>query len=224
MTMGLRTGGLRRDGAGFARLGGIGRALYLNGSLSKRPSIAGRLGIRAARRLRASVTAGMRLAWKKPVLTEQDIYLFREGTHYRAYEKLGAHPVTRGTDTTRSGTHFGVWAPNAARVSVVGDFNDWNPESHPLDARADGSGIWAGFAPGVQPGALYKYHIVSKHRGYRVDKSDPFAFRCETPPRTASVVWDLGYEWGDDEWMGRRARANALDAPWSIYEVHPGSW
>ena len=160
------------------------------------------------------------------MLTEQDIYLFREGTHFRTYEKLGAHPVegaaARGTGG--AGTHFGVWAPNAARVSVVGDFNDWRPEVHPLEPRPDGSGIWAGFIPGVRHGALYKYHIVSNHHGYTVQKADPYAFFNEAPPRTASVVWDLSYEWGDEAWMKSRANANAMSAPWSIYEVHLGSW
>jgi 1,4-alpha-glucan branching enzyme len=163
----------------------------------------------------------MRLACFWAVLTEQDIYLFREGTHYRAYEKLGAHPTRTAAG---AGTHFAVWAPNAARVSVVGDFNGWNPDALPLEAREDDSGIWFGFARGVKAGALYKYHIVSKHRGYRVQKSDPFAFHCETPPRTASVVWDLSYEWGDSEWMERRHSVNALNAPQSVYEVHLGSW
>jgi 1,4-alpha-glucan branching enzyme len=157
------------------------------------------------------------------LLTDQDIYLFREGTHVRAYEKLGAHAVPRGPDQ-QQGTHFSVWAPNAASVSMVGDFNGWNPASHPLTVRSDSSGIWEGFIPGVRVGALYKYHIVSRQAGYTVDKADPFAFYCETPPRTASVVWDLSYEWGDEQWMGARGRANAHDAPWSIYELHLGSW
>jgi 1,4-alpha-glucan branching enzyme len=156
-------------------------------------------------------------------LTEHDIYLFREGTHVRAFEKLGAHPLARQPDR-EPGTHFAVWAPNAASVSVVGDFNGWNPSAHPLTARADSSGIWQAFLPGVQAGALYKYHIVSRHAGYTVDKADPFAFYCETPPRTASVVWDLSYEWGDGEWMGARGRVNSHDAPCSIYELHLGSW
>ncbi len=158
------------------------------------------------------------------LLTEQDIYLFREGTHVRAYEKLGAHPVSAREPGAQQGTHFGVWAPNAASVSVVGDFNGWNPSSHRLEARGDSSGIWEAFLPGVRPGTLYKYHIISRHAGYTVDKADPFAFFSEVPPRTASVVWDLSYEWGDEEWMRTRARANALDAPMSIYEVHLGSW
>ncbi|HTW39162.1 MAG TPA: 1,4-alpha-glucan branching protein GlgB [Steroidobacteraceae bacterium] len=154
-------------------------------------------------------------------LTESDIYLFKEGTLYRAYETLGAHPtVVDG----RPGTHFAVWAPNAERVSVVGDFNGWNPEHAPLEARWDQSGIWEGFVPEVGAGALYKYHIRSRLGGYRVAKSDPFAFRCETPPRTASIVADLGYEWNDLEWQRNRSRLNALDSPWSVYEVHLGSW
>ncbi|HEU4626192.1 MAG TPA: 1,4-alpha-glucan branching protein GlgB [Steroidobacteraceae bacterium] len=160
------------------------------------------------------------------MLTEQDIYLFREGTHFRAYEKLGAHQIegepARAGET--AGTHFAVWAPNAARVSVVGDFNGWRPGAHPLQQRHDSTGIWSAFVPGVKPGALYKYHIESRHNGYTVQKADPYAFFNERPPRTASVVWDLSYEWGDGEWMRNRARNNASDAPWSIYEVHMGSW
>ncbi|HJS89630.1 MAG TPA: 1,4-alpha-glucan branching protein GlgB [Steroidobacteraceae bacterium] len=156
-------------------------------------------------------------------LTDQDIYLFREGTHVRAFEKLGAHPLPHRPDGEQ-GTHFAVWAPNAASVSVVGDFNGWNPTAHPLTSRSDSSGIWEAFIAGVRAGALYKYHIVSRNAGYTVDKSDPFAFYCETPPRTASVVWDLSYDWGDGEWMGARGRVNSHDAPWSIYELHLGSW
>jgi len=106
------------------------------------------------------------------VLTEQDIYLFRECTHYRAYEKLGAHPTSAGA-ADQAGTEFSVWAPNAAHVSVVGDFNGWNPQSNPLQVRGDSSGIWSGFIRGVRPGALYKYHIVSLNQGYTVNKSDP---------------------------------------------------
>ena len=157
------------------------------------------------------------------LLTDQDVYLFREGTHVRAYEKLGAHALQAPPDHEQ-GTHFSVWAPNAASVSVVGDFNGWNPASHPLTVRGDSSGIWEVFVPGVRAGALYKYHIVSRHAGYTVDKADPFAFYCETPPRTASVVWDLSYEWDDGHWMAGRGRVNAHDAPWSIYELHLGSW
>ncbi len=156
------------------------------------------------------------------MLTDHDIYLFREGTHVRAYEKLGAHPVTAAEGTP--GTHFAVWAPNASSVSVVGDFNGWNPSSHRLDPRLDSSGIWSGFIDGVRPGTLYKYHIVSRNGGYTVNKADPYAFCAEKPPRTASVVWDLSYEWGDAEWMKNRWRANSQDSPCSVYELHLGSW
>ncbi len=154
-------------------------------------------------------------------LTQNDIYLFKEGTLYRAYEKLGAHPaVVDGT----AGTRFAVWAPNAESVSIVGDFNAWNPQTNPLNARWDQSGIWEGFVPHANPGNLYKYHIRSRFGGYRVEKADPYGFRTEVPPRTASVVSDLKYEWHDLDWQRDRARRNALDAPWSIYEVHLGSW
>ncbi len=154
-------------------------------------------------------------------LTQNDIYLFKEGTFYRAYGKLGAHAATV---EGRRGTHFAVWAPNAEAVSVVGDFNGWTAERDALAPRWDQSGIWEGFIPELGPGTLYKYHIRSRLGGYRVDKSDPFAFRCELPPRTASVVWDLHYDWSDLPWQRDRTRVNALDAPWSIYEVHLGSW
>jgi len=154
-------------------------------------------------------------------LTEHDIYLFRQGTHFRLYEKLGAHPCTV---EGRTGTHFALWAPNAEAVSVVGDFNGWNRDSHPLRIRADSSGIWEGFIPGVANGEKYKYHLRSRHAGYRVDKSDPFAFHAECPPRTASVVAELGYKWNDDEWMRTRSRVNGLDRPTAIYELHLGSW
>ena len=156
------------------------------------------------------------------LLTEQDIYHFREGTYYRAYEKLGAHPAT-AADPTRA-TRFAVWAPNASAVSVIGDFNHWRRGHTRLSPRNDSSGIWEGVVEGVGPGALYKYHVVSRHGGQAVDKSDPYAFRTELPPRTASMVWNLAYEWRDAQWMQRRAAVNALGSPWSIYELHLGSW
>jgi 1,4-alpha-glucan branching enzyme len=158
------------------------------------------------------------------LLTDRDIYHFREGTYFRAYETLGAHlvPATRAGET--GGTRFAVWAPNAATVCVVGDFNDWQRGRHLLSSRPDSSGIWEGVVPAVAAGALYKYHIASRHGRYQVDKADPYAFRAEPPPRTASVVWDLHYDWQDGAWMRRRAEANALSAPWSIYELHLGSW
>jgi 1,4-alpha-glucan branching enzyme len=153
-------------------------------------------------------------------LTDQDVYLFNEGTHYRMYEKLGAHLAGEGPD---AGVSFAVWAPNAREVSVIGDFNDWKPGMHPLQARGS-SGIWEGLIPGIGKGSLYKFHIVSTQHGYTGDKADPFGVFHEKPPRTASVVWDLDYTWADGEWMEQRARRQTVRAPISVYEVHLGSW
>ena len=155
------------------------------------------------------------------LLTDHDIYLFRQGRHVRLYEKLGSHLLTvKGTP----GVQFAVWAPNARKVSVVGDFNDWRPDTYPLRKREDDSGIWEGFIPGVTAGNHYKYHITSHHNNYRVEKSDPFAMRSEAPPRTASIVWGLDFDWDDSQWMEKRTESNALNSPMSIYEVHLGSW
>jgi len=153
-------------------------------------------------------------------LADDDLYLFNEGSHFRLYEKLGARPMT--VDGVE-GTCFSVWAPNAERVLVIGDFNGWDKSSHPLRPLGH-SGIWGGFIPGVSIGAIYKYHIASRHDGYRVDKADSFAFYSEVPPRTGSIVWDLNYTWKDQEWMASRGRHNSLEAPMAIYEVHLGSW
>jgi 1,4-alpha-glucan branching enzyme len=154
-------------------------------------------------------------------LSEHDIYLFKEGNHFRLYDKLGAHPLNyQGV----AGVVFAVWAPNAARVSVVGDFNSWDPARHPLRVRSDGSGIWEGFIPGLGTGERYKYRIHSHHRGHVVDKGDPFALAWERPPATASVVWQLDYQWNDAQWMAHRGEVNRLDVPQSIYELHLGSW
>jgi 1,4-alpha-glucan branching enzyme len=155
------------------------------------------------------------------LLTEHDIYLFREGSHYRLFEKLGSHPMTV---EGKEGTLFAVWAPNAQSVSVIGEFNGWDNGRHFLSPRHDGSGIWEGFLPGVGQGALYKYSIVSHQKGYRAEKTDPFALSREIPPSTASIVSSLAYEWGDAEWMRGRGQINALDKPISIYEMHLGSW
>jgi 1,4-alpha-glucan branching enzyme len=154
------------------------------------------------------------------LLSDSDLYLFNQGTHYRLYEKLGAHPF-RHKD--RSGFHFAVWAPDAKCVFVMGRFNDWNKSSHPLHRRG-GSGIWEGFVPDLPLGAAYKYHINSHHRDYRVDKADPFGIRQEVPPQTASLTWQLDYTWGDKAWMETRGARNSLSAPQSIYEIHLGSW
>jgi len=154
------------------------------------------------------------------VLSDDDLFLFNEGSHFALWEKLGAHPGTAGGV---AGTRFAVWAPDAEGVSVAGDFNGWNRDTHPLASRGQ-SGIWEGFVPGVGRGALYKYHVRSRFHGYRVDKADPFGFHHETPPKTGSVVWELDYEWGDAGWMAGRGTTSGLDRPMSVYEVHLGSW
>ena len=153
-------------------------------------------------------------------LDEQDLYLFREGSHLRLWEKLGSHPCRVGG---RAGTRFAVWAPNALEVSVIGDWNGWEPSRHALRARGD-AGVWEGFVPEVAPGARYKYHVVSRERAYRADKADPFALHAEVPPRNASLVWSLEHVWGDREWMESRAPASARSRPLAIYELHLGSW
>jgi 1,4-alpha-glucan branching enzyme len=157
---------------------------------------------------------------KTHLLSDDDIYLFNEGSHFRLYEKLGSHVVN---SPEGGGCYFAVWAPDAERVSVMGNFNGWNTESHPLHPHGQ-SGIWQGFIPGIGKGTLYKYHIASRYNGYRVDKTDPFSIFNEIPPKSASIVWDLDYPWGDRQWMERRREHNALDRPLSIYELHVGSW
>ncbi|MEX2262793.1 MAG: 1,4-alpha-glucan branching protein GlgB [Bryobacteraceae bacterium] len=154
-------------------------------------------------------------------LTDFDLHLLTEGKHYRSYEKLGSHP--REVEGV-CGASFAVWAPNARQVSVIGDFNRWDPDADPMEHRGD-SGIWERFIPSVGLGNAYKYWIRSRHNDYQIDKADPYGFAAEIRPQTASRVWDLsGYRWNDGEWMANRARRNALDAPISIYEVHLGSW
>jgi len=155
------------------------------------------------------------------LFSEQDIYLFKEGRHFRLYNKFGAHPVCH---RNVGGVYFAVWAPNARYVSVMGDFNDWDKGAHPLQARWDSSGVWEGFVPKIGPGALYKFFIHSNNNDYQADKIDPYAFYAECPPRTSSIVWDLQYAWKDQAWMETRRQKNALDAPISIYEIHLGSW
>ena len=155
-----------------------------------------------------------------PLISSDDLYWFNEGTHSRIYEKFGAHLAQ---EHGVSGTHFAVWAPNADRVFVMGDFNGWDKSKHPLDAVGN-SGVWSGFIPGLGHGTTYKYRIVSRYNGYSVDKADPYGFRHETAPKTASLVWDLAYEWNDGEWMAARGQRQRLSSPISIYEVHLGSW
>ena len=154
------------------------------------------------------------------LLQELDLHLFSEGTHFRLYEKLGAHPAGRRKS---DGTYFAVWAPNAESVSVVGSFNDWTRGADPLRPRGS-SGIFEGRVPDARPGDLYKYRIRSRINDYEVDKADPFAFRAEVPPGTASRIWDARHRWRDDGWMAERAGRSDRHAPISIYELHAGSW
>lgn len=153
-------------------------------------------------------------------ITPEDRFLFNEGGHFRLYHKLGAHPDLRDG---REGVAFAVWAPDARDVSVIGDFNDWQAGKHPL-AVIESSGVWEGFIPGAVIGQAYKYHIRSRISRYEVDKADPFAFRSEMPPKSASIIHDTSYVWHDDQWMKDREERNADRAPISIYEMHMGSW
>lgn len=161
------------------------------------------------------------MIYGKGLLTEHDIYLFKQGRHYRLYDKLGSHI---GQVDGHKGTHFSVWAPNAEKVHVMGDFNDWNPASHPLVMRPDESGIFEGFIPAVHHGTRYKYFIASHGDNFQAERGDPFAFHWELPPNTASVVWDCEHDWNDGDWMLARGQKNALNQPMSIYELHLGSW
>lgn len=155
------------------------------------------------------------------LFSEFDIDLFKLGKHFRLYEKFGSHIITLNGI---KGTYFSVWAPSAKSVSVIGDFNFWNENEHQLNVRWDASGIWEGFIPEVGKGNIYKYKIHSHHNGISTEKGDPYARRCEHPPKTASVVWEDSYNWKDTQWMKKRKKNNAIDAPFSVYEVHLGSW
>ncbi|WP_438966848.1 1,4-alpha-glucan branching protein GlgB [Flavobacterium sp.] len=155
------------------------------------------------------------------LFTDFDINLFKSGKHYRLYEKMGSHITT--VDGVK-GTYFAVWAPSAQQVSVVGDFNHWTDGEYKLNVRWDSSGIWEGFIPQVGKGNLYKYKIHSNINNVITEKADPYARRCEHPPKTASVIWDDNYKWEDTDWLKNRKKYNALDAPYSVYEMHLGSW
>jgi 1,4-alpha-glucan branching enzyme len=155
------------------------------------------------------------------LLSEFDLHLLAEGTHYRSYDKLGAHCVE--VDGV-AGVHFAVWAPNASRVSVIGDFNQWKPDANAM-VNHPAAGIWETFIPNIGHGALYKYRIERDHPRFRAEKADPYGFAAEIRPQTASKVYRLeGYEWGDDAWLAHRAETRIHDAPMSVYEVHLGSW
>lgn len=158
--------------------------------------------------------------WNYSLFTDEDIRNYQMGTHYSLYNLFGSHSLTvSGT----SGVYFAVWAPNATAVSVIGDFNKWKNFTHALHVRQDGSGIWEGFIPHITEGVAYKYHIVG-YKGIELDKADPFAVYAELRPKTASIVHNLSYSWGDAKWMKTRKKHNALDAPWSVYEMHLASW
>ncbi|MFH1542558.1 MAG: 1,4-alpha-glucan branching protein GlgB [bacterium] len=167
------------------------------------------------------------IAKREPVVygpslfSEYDIHLFKAGNHCELFEHFGSHLMEVDGQT---GVYFAVWAPNAEKISVIGDFNGWDNSTHFLTSRWDQSGIWEGFIPGLKTGEKYKYHVQSKQRAFRIDKGDPYAFSWEVSPNTASLVTDLKYEWNDNEWMRKRKENNALDAAITIYELHPGSW
>lgn len=155
------------------------------------------------------------------LFSDFDINLFKSGKHYQLYNKFGSHITTvDGVD----GVYFAVWAPSAKEVAVIGDFNFWSDKTHKLNVRWDSSGIWEGFIPGVGKGSTYKYKIHSSINDVKTEKADPYARRYEHNPKTASIVWNEPYKWEDDEWMQKRKKHNALDAPYSVYEVHLGSW
>ncbi len=155
------------------------------------------------------------------LFTDFDVHLFKEGRHFTLYDKLGSHPMEYAG---QKGTYFALWAPNAEHVTVIGDFNHWNRDSHSLKVREDGSGIWEGFIPDISAGELYKYHLKSQYNLYHVEKSDPFAFAREKPPQTASRISDLHYDWQDQDWLDRRKSIADKVQPFSVYEVHLGSW
>jgi len=151
------------------------------------------------------------------LLTDLDIHLFREGKHYRLYEKLGSHLVEH---LGVKGTYFSVWAPNGQNVSVIGNFNGWNRYAHPLEPRPDGSGIWEGFIPAIGHGEVYKYAITAPS-GHHLEKGDPFARRWENPPRTASIVWELDYKWKDKKWLNARKKKAGNPQPCQRNELYP---
>jgi len=206
----------KRKAASKAKSGAAGgpkKAAKAVVEVTKKPAVA------SAKR-KAAVPVQTNVGPASIEIEEQDVYFFREGTHRRLHEKLGAHLTTHDGV---AGVRFAVWAPNAREVSVVGDFNEWNVASTPLAAQG-ASGIWIGFVPGLGKGAVYKYHVVASHHDYRSDRADPFGLMHEHAPDTASVVWDLDYHWNDSAWMERRAVAKPLNEPMSIYEIHLGSW
>ncbi|MBX2930347.1 MAG: 1,4-alpha-glucan branching protein GlgB [Chitinophagaceae bacterium] len=161
-----------------------------------------------------------RPVWNYSLFTEEDIINFKNGTHYSLYKLFGNKQIEV---LNKQGTYFAVWAPNASYVSVMGNFNEWDTAAHLLYARKDESGIWEGFIPNILAGESYKYHIIG-YKGLKLDKGDPYAHYWEKRPDTASITYDTYYEWNDAKWMQERKQHNALQAPWSVYEVHLASW
>jgi 1,4-alpha-glucan branching enzyme len=161
-----------------------------------------------------------KLVWNYSMLTDTDVSNFQQGTNYVLYKKFGSHPIQVNEVW---GMYFCVWAPNGTSVSVMGNFNDWKKQEYELYPRWDKSGIWEGFIPGFKLGEAYKYHIIGFH-GRETDKGDPFANFWEKRPNTATITWDMYYDWKDGEWMKKRKKHNSLEAPWSVYEVHLASW
>ena len=156
------------------------------------------------------------------LFTDFDISLFKNGTHYNLFDKFGAHVIEINGI---KGTYFSVWAPAAKSVSVIGDFNYWQGHEHQLYVRWDSSGIWEGFIPDIGDNALYKYRIESNNNHIITEKADPYGRKCETPPRTASIIVEnSNYAWKDSAWMSYRKDKNGLDKPYSVYEVHLESW
>ena len=154
--------------------------------------------------------------------SEFDVNLFKAGKHFKLYEKFGAHPMTIDGE---EGVYFSVWAPSASAVAVIGDFNSWDGKTSGLNVRWDSSGIWEGFIPKVEKGTRYKFRITSNNDGVVTEKVDPYGLFFETPPNTASIIWDISdYKWKDKNWMSYRKDKNGLDKPYSVYEVHLGSW
>ena len=158
--------------------------------------------------------------WNYSLFSQEDIDNFQKGTHYSLYKFFGSHELEV---LGKRGYYFAVWAPNATYISVIGNFNNWDADSHPLFVRLESSGIWEGFIPDIPLGESYKYHIHG-YKGKKIDKGDPYANFWEKRPATASITWGLRYNWHDSEWMNTRANHNALNAPWSVYEVHLASW
>ena len=158
--------------------------------------------------------------WNYSLFTDEVIKNFQEGTLYNAYAFFGNLQITV---LGKSGTYFAVWAPNATELSIVGNFNDWKENKHPLYVRLDKSGIWEGFIPDCNRGEVYKYAINGFH-GKKIQKGDPFAHYWEKKPLTASITWNFEYKWKDSDWMATREKHNSLNSPYSIYEVHLASW